>query len=162
MAGAEIAGGARGVAGGVSVSIAGLDETRRALQGFEDDLHRGPELRAADQAVARELAQLLKQAASSSGVPVAPRVAQSVRVRGGEWPSVEIGGTMRVGAHGAIAAVLLWGSEHGPRGEPNHFAVAPRGSGYWIAPTVKAYKLGPGKQAYEKAVGAAKTRQGFK
>jgi hypothetical protein len=136
------------------VETEGLEETKAAF----DELRKGldaidaGELRAASVEASTELAARLRAAASSSGVPVAPRVAQSVRPKLGGWPGVTIGGGVPVGRRGAIAAKLLWGSETGPAGDPNHFAVAPNAAGYWITPTTKAFKSGPGMARFRDAV----------
>jgi hypothetical protein len=136
-----------------AIEYQGLDETRAALQGVEADLAEtvAGELRTAGAEASRELASQLVAAASSCGVPVAPLVARSIRPFDSAKAGVSIGGTMPVGRYGAIAAKLLWGSEHGPAGEPNHFAVAPS-AGYWIAPTVKAFKNSDAQKPYEKAI----------
>ena len=136
------------------VETEGLEETQRAFDELRASLQgvQAGALRAASVDVSNGLATALRAAASSSGVPVAPRVAESIRPKAGGWPGVAIGGTVAVGRYGAIAAKLLWGSEHGPAGEPNHFAVGPNGAGYWIAPTVKAYKTGPAMARFRKAV----------
>lgn len=136
------------------VETQGLEETKRAfdeLRSSLDAIDRG-ELRAESAAASAELAGRLRAAASASGVPVAPRVAQSVRPKQGGWPGVTIGGTVPVGRRGAIAAKLMWGSEHGPAGEPNRFAVGPNGAGYWITPTVKTFKAGPAMRRFADAV----------
>jgi hypothetical protein len=115
-------------------------ETLKAVQGVQADLRPGinNELRDAADSSARELGVELLAGASSSGVPVAPRVARSIRVKRDRIPVVSIGGGMKVGARGGSAGALVWGSEQGPKGEVNHFAVPPS-SGYWIAPAVERY-----------------------
>ena len=131
------------VKGGLSVEMDGIFETLKAVQAVQADLRPGVnnELReAADDAARSILVPELVQAAASSGVPVAPRVARSIRVKRDRVPVVSIGGATRVGATGAQAAALVWGSEQGPKGAVNHFAVPPS-SGYWIAPAVE--RAGP-------------------
>jgi len=147
-----------------SVDMQGMKETQRALDVLERALHHpsGGELRATADGLRGELVGALVAAAGGSGVPVASRVAQSIRPSSqGSWPAVSIGGGVPVGRYGAIAAKLLWGSERGPAGEPNRFAVSPNGAGYWIAPTVKAFKDGPGMRAFTKAVDALAAKAGF-
>jgi len=126
--------------GGLSVEVDGLMQTLKAVQGVQADLRPGinNELRDRADTVAQGLLVDLVSAAGSSGVPVAPRVAQSIRVKRDRIPVVSIGGGMRVGRAGGTAGALVWGSEQGPKGDVNHFAVPPS-SGYWIAPAVERY-----------------------
>lgn len=139
--------------GGVSLEIDGLMETLQAFKGLELELRKeaNGELRQAGQACARVLAVELKSAAAASGVPVAPRVARSIRAKSDRIPVVSIGGATRVGRRGAPAGSLVWGSEQGPKGSTNHWAVAPS-SGYWIAPTVKAFADNGAVPIYLRAV----------
>ena len=143
------------VATAPSVEIDGLTDTLKAFRGLESDLRKeaNSELRAAATECATGLARDLVSAAASSGVPVAPRVATSIKVKRDRIPVVSIGGSKRVGTgkRGAAAA-LVWGSEHGPKGDPNRFAVAPNSGGYWIAPTVKRFGEGPALSTYKRAV----------
>ena len=138
-----------------SVELEGLTETLKAFNGLQADLKKeaNSELRTAAGSCADGLARALRAAASSSGVPVAPRVARSIKVKKDRIPVVSIGGKMKVGTgkRGAAAA-LVWGSERGPASEPNHFGVAANSSGYWIAPTVAAFGEGPALQTYQRAV----------
>ena len=46
----------------------------------------------------------------------------------------------------------MWGSEHGPKSDPNRFAVAPNTGGYWIAPTVTRFKDSEAVPVYQRAV----------
>jgi hypothetical protein len=128
------------VASEVKVELEGAVETVQAIRGVQADLRPtvNGELRDAAGVSADELAGELVSSAGSSGVPVAPRVARSIRVVRDRIPSVSIGGGMAVGARGGRASDLVWGSEHGPSGAVNHFAVAPS-SGYWIKPAVDRY-----------------------
>ena len=127
--------------GGLTIEMDGIFETLKAVQGVEADLRPGVnnELRDAAERSAGELAGELRSSASSSGVPVAPRVAESIRVKRDRVPVVSIGGGQRVGRGGAPAGVLVWGSEQGPKGRVNHWAVPPS-SGYWVAPGVERYQ----------------------
>jgi hypothetical protein len=127
-------------ASGLTVEFDGLFETLKAVQAVEADLRPGinNELRDAAGDSAKELAALLVQSAAASGVPVAPRVARSIKVKRDRVPVVSIGGAMSVGESGGSAGELVWGSEQGPKGEVNHFGVPPS-SGYWIAPAVERY-----------------------
>jgi hypothetical protein len=124
----------------VSVDVDGLVETLAAFKGLEADLRKeaNAELRVAGREAGAALALELRASASSSGVPVAPRVARSIKVKRDRIPVVAIGGAMPVGARGGSAGALAWGSEQGPKGAVNHFAVPP-GAGYWIAPAVERY-----------------------
>lgn len=126
--------------GELSIEFEGLFETLQAVRGVQADLR--PEvngkLRDAAGVSAGELALELARAAGASGVPVAPLVARSIRVKRDRIPVVSIGGAMRVGRRGAAAGSLVWGSEQGPKGRVNHWAVPPN-PGYWIAPAVERY-----------------------
>jgi hypothetical protein len=128
--------------GGLSIELEGIFETLKAVRDVEADLRPGVnnELRDAAEASARVLLVDLQAAAASSGVPVAPRVAGSARVKRDRVPVVSIGGATRVGRRGAPAGQLVWGSEQGPKGSTNHWGVPPS-SGYWIAPAVE--RAGP-------------------
>lgn len=128
-------------------------ETLAAVRGVSDALERketNRQLRAAAKTCAGTLASRLTRAAASSGVPVAPRVARSIRVKSDRIPVVSIGGPAKVGREGAPAGLLVWGSEQGPKGDVNHFGVPPS-SGYWIAPTVAAFG-GEAVEVYKRAV----------
>jgi len=146
-----------------TVDMQGMNETQRAIDEMTKTLQHpsAGALRATSEGLTGELVGELVAAAGSSGVPVAPRVARSIKPGSrGSWPGVSIGGGMPVGRNGAIAAKLLWGSEHGGQSDPNHFAVGPS-SGYWIAPTVKRFKDGPAMRAFTKAVDALAARVGL-
>lgn len=141
--------------GGLAVEMDGMTETLKAFRGLEADLRKeaNAELRAAAHECAAKLALNLVAAASSSGVPVAPRVARSIRVKSDRLPVVTIGGATKVGTgKRGNAGALVWGSEQGPKGDPNRFAVAPNLAGYWIAPTVAKFAEGPALDAYRRAV----------
>jgi len=150
------------VKGGVSLEIDGLMETLQAFKGLEAELRKeaNGELREAGQQCARVLATELKAAASSSGVPVASRVARSIRAKSDRIPVVSIGGGMRVGIRGAPAGALVWGSEQGPKGGTNHWGVPPS-SGYWIAPTVKQFGQNKAVPIYLRAVVDVQKRYGL-
>ncbi len=143
------------------LEIEGLQETLKAVQTLEADLRKttNRELRTAAGECARGLVGDLVAAASASGVPVAKRVASSIRVKSDRLPSVTIGGTRKVGSGGASAGALVWGSEHGPAGDVNHFGVDARPSGYWIAPTVERFAGGRALVAYRQAVHAILSRR---
>lgn len=148
-----------------TVDMQGLAETQRGLDELQAALARpsSGKLRATSTALTGELAGMLRAAAASSGVPVAARVAKSIKPASrGSWPAVQVGGAVPVGRYGAIAAKLLWGSERGPAGDPNRFAVEPNAAGYWIAPTVRLFKDGPGMRAFTAAVDALISSAGFK
>ena len=139
--------------GTAAVEVDGLLETLKAFQGLERDLRSeaNRELRAAARTCATVLAGHLARAAAASGVPVAPRVARSIRVKSDRIPVVSIGGATRVGAGGAAAGRLVWGSEQGPKGDVNHWGVAPS-SGYWIAPAVAAFQGDESVAIYKRAI----------
>jgi hypothetical protein len=126
-----------------TVEAEGIFETLKAVRDVQADLRPGVnnELRDVAGREAEGLAGKLRTSASSSGVPVAPRVARSITVKRDRIPAVSIGGGASVGARGAPASALLWGSEHGG----HNFAAAGGASGYWIKPAVEAY----GREALE-------------
>ena len=140
--------------GSLTIEVDGLQETLKAVQQLERAFAR-PEangkLRDAAGRCASELKDDLVRAASSSGVPVAPLVARSIRVKRDRIPVLSIGGATRVGRYGASAGSLVWGSEQGPKGAVNHWAVPPS-SGYWIAPTVERFGKGGALTIYKRAV----------
>lgn len=139
-----------GANGGITVSAEGVTETLKAFQALEADLARpaaNAQLREAAGESADGLQGELVRSARSSGVPVAGRVASTIRVKRDRIPAVEIGGSAPVGRYGAPASELLWGSEHGG----HNFGVG-RGPGYWIAPAVKRYGEGPALAIYRRAV----------
>jgi hypothetical protein len=141
------------VKGGLTVELDGLAETLRAVRSVEAELR--PEanglIRDAAGQCASELLPFLEASASSSGVPVAPRVARSIRVKRDRMPTVSIGGSTPVGRGGARAGALVWGSEKGPSGGVNHFAVPPA-AGYWIAPATAAFKDGRAIPTFQRAL----------
>ncbi len=126
--------------GGLSIEMEGIFETLKAVRSVSADLRPevNGELRDAAERSAGELIVELLASARASGVPVAPRVASSARVKRDRVPVVSIGGGGRVGRTGAPAGLLVWGSEQGPKGAVNHWGVPPS-SGYWIAPAVERY-----------------------
>lgn len=119
-----------------TVTTEGVQETIDAVKGVAKDLRKeaNAEIRAASKIIAGRLVMDLQASASSSGVPVAPRVASSARVKSDRFPTVTVGGTKAVGRRGAPAGRLVWGSERGGR----NFA-APEGGEYWIGPTVRRF-----------------------
>lgn len=141
------------VKGGLAIEIDGLVETLKALRTVEAELrpHANGAIRDAAGRCAGELLPHLTTAAATSGVPVASRVARSMRVQRDRLPSVSIGGATRVGRSGAPAGDLVWGSEQGPKGEVNHFGVS-AGPGYWIKPAVERFKEGPAVRNYLDAI----------
>lgn len=139
---------------GLSIEVAGLTETLRAVNGLSRDLERpaaNTELRDAAGRCASELSRDLVMAAGASGVPVAPRVARSIQVKRDRLPVVSVGGSTRVGRRGAPAGALVWGSEQGPKGSVNHWGVPPS-SGHWIAPAVERFKGAAAVRTYTRAV----------
>lgn len=146
----------------LSIEADGLVETLSAFKGLEADLRKvaNGELRQAAAIAAGQLVQALQASAASSGVPVAPRVASSAKVKSDRLPAVSIGGSKRVGIRGAPAAQLVWGSEHGPRGDVNHFGVPP-GSGYWIRPAVERFGKGEAIAIFKRALVAVMARYGL-
>ena len=138
---------------GLSVEIDGLAETLKAVRTVQAELRPGVNgaIRDAAGECAGELVPLLVAAADASGVPVAPRVARSIKVKRDRFPSVSLGGATRVGRRGAPAARLVWGSERGPMGDVNHFGVPP-GPGYWIAPATERFKAGPAVAKFQRAL----------
>jgi len=100
---------------------------------------------------AGELVPYLEASAARSPTRVARRVARSIAVRRDRLPTVSIGGSASVGAGGAAAARLVWGSEQGPKSSPNHWG-APPSSGYWIAPAVAAFGRGRAVPIFKRAL----------
>jgi hypothetical protein len=129
------------------VELEGMTETLKAVRGIKDALERkeaNAELRRAARECAGSLAADLARAAAGCGVPVAPRVARSIRVKSDRLPSVSIGDR--------ATGPLVWGSEQGPKSDPNRFAVSPNASGYWIAPTVARFQGAQAVTIYQRAV----------
>jgi len=147
----------------VDVRVDGFVETLGAIRSLETALRRqvNSELRTAAGESAQQLVGELRSAAVASGVPVAPRVAQTVRVKSDRLPAVTIGGTRKVGRHGARAAELLWGSERGSVDVVDRFQAAANPAGYWIAPTVDRFKRGPAVTIYRTQVGQILRRVGL-
>jgi len=141
------------VSGVSGVEIEGIFETLAATKELERGLRieTNGKIRTAAKTCASVLAVQLARAASGSGVPVASRVARSIRVKSDRIPVVSIGGAYRVGRSGGSAGALVWGSEQGPKGAINHFAVPPS-SGYWIAPTVEAFARDEALTIYKRAI----------
>lgn len=144
------------------VEVDGLVETLSAFKALEADLRKeaNSELRVAARQCATVLAGQLARAAAGSGVPVAPRVARSIKVKSDRIPVVMIGGGMKVGARGASAAKLVWGSEQGPKGATNHWGVPPS-AGYWIAPTVQAFQGDESVAIFKRAIVDLQRRHGL-
>ena len=127
----------------LEVDAEGVRETVRAFGQLERELRpeANSELRAAAKSAAGVLVTRLKSAAGSSPTPVARRVASTAKVTSDRFPTVTIGGRAKVGAGGAPAGALIWGSEHG-----GHNFAAGSSGGYWIAPAVAGYaELGCGR-----------------
>lgn len=133
----------------VDVAAEGIEETLRAFSGLEADLRKeaNAELRVAARAAAEQLAGRLRTAAGSSPTPVARRLVDAIRVKSDRFPTVTVGGTKKVGASGAPAWALVWGSEHGGA----NFA-APAGGSYWILPTVRAFEGSEAIATFRRAV----------
>lgn len=147
----------------LTVHTTGIEETLNELRELDRDLRKeaNSEIRAAAKQTANELAAALRSAASSSGVPVAARVAASIKVVSDRFPTVRIGGTKKVGRRGGSAAALLFGSEHGPKGDVNHFGVEPNAGGYWIAPTVRRFEESVAVPAFKRALYEVVKRHGL-
>lgn len=150
------------VKGGLSIEVDGLKETLKAVSKVEAELRPtvNAMIRDAADRCAGELVPHLTAAAATSGVPVAPRVARSIRVKRDRMPTVSIGGSTPVGRHGARAGVLVWGSEKGPAGDVNHFGVPP-GSGYWIKPAVERFQQTGAVKAYLDTIAAIFRKAGL-
>lgn len=153
---------ARGVKGAITVEFAGLLDTLKAVRSVQAELRPrvNGDIRDAAGTCASKLLPHLEASAAASGVPVAPRVARSMKVSRDRVPAVSIGGASPVGRHGARAGALVWGSEQGPKGAINHFGVPPS-SGYWIAPAVAAFERGPALHEFEAALGRIFRRYGL-
>jgi hypothetical protein len=150
--------------GGLAVEVDGLQETLKAFGKLERELRAeaNGELRDAADKCASGLVVSLVGAAASSGVPVAPRVARSIKVKRDRVPMVAIGGATKVGTgKRGQAGALVWGSEQGPKSDPNRFGVAPNSAGYWIAPTVARFADGPAIEVYKRAVYVTMRKHGL-
>lgn len=147
---------------GAAVQVEGITETLKAFQGLEADLRKdaNSEIRQAAKTCATVLAGQLARAAAGSGVPVAPRVASSIKVKSDRIPVIQIGGSKKVGRRGAPAAKLVWGSEQGPKGDTNHWGVPPS-AGYWIRPTVEAFQQSEAVAVYKRAIVDLQRRHGL-
>lgn len=134
-----------------TVEAEGVEETIAAVRGIANDLRKeaNAEIRVASKRAAGVLAAELRAAAGSAATPVSRRVAASIRVKSDRFPTVSIGGPKKVGARGAPAAVLVWGSEQGG----THFA-APEGGSYWIAPTVQRFASSTAIPIFHEAIAA--------
>lgn len=140
--------------GGLSCEVDGVAETRRALDELAADLDHGhgAEMKRERARLVSTLAGRLRAAASSSGVPVAPRVARSIKAGPA---AVAIGGPMLVGTgKRGFAAILVWGSEQGPKSDPNRFGVGTNPAGYWINPTTAKFQSSDAVDGYRRAVNA--------
>ena len=140
---------------GLALEVDGLTETLTAFRALEADLRTqaNQELRGAARTCATTLSVQLANAAMSSGVPVAPRVASSLRVKSDRLPVISLGGRKKVGTgKRGSAGALLWGSEQGPKSDPNHFGVPTNTGGYWIAPTVARFQDNQAIALYRRAV----------
>jgi hypothetical protein len=142
------------VKGGLALEVDGLTDTLKAVRGLQGALrsNTNTELRQAAKTCATAAVPILARSAEASGVPVARRVARSIRVKSDRLPVITIGGARRVGARGAPAGALVWGSEQGPKSSPNRFAVSPSRAGYWIAPAVAEFSKTGAVDAYKRAV----------
>lgn len=142
----------------IAVQVEGVADTIDRVRGIRKDLRKeaNSEIRVAAKSVAGELVAALQAAASSSGVPVAARVASSAKVKSDRFPTVVIGGTKKVGRRGAPASALVWGSEHGG----HNFAAGPS-SGYWITPTVERFADGRAIPEFTRAIEAIVHRYGL-
>lgn len=130
-----------------AVELEGMLETLKAVREISSALERqetNAQLRQAAGQCAAGLVGDLQQSAAASGVPVAPKVAATIRVRSDRLPVVSIGSAKTAG--------ILWGSEHGPKSDPNRFGVAPNSSGYWITPAVARFTAGQATEIYKRAV----------
>lgn len=143
----------------LTVQTTGVEETLRAVQGLERDLRKeaNSEIRRAAKESAGMLVVALKAAAASSGVPVAPRVARSIKVVSDRFPTVSIGGSKRVGVRGAPASALVHGSERGGL----HFGVSESAGGYWITPTVRRFEESVAVPQFKRALFEITRRYGL-
>jgi hypothetical protein len=151
---------ARSKSRGVTVAVEseGIEETLRAFSGLEKDLRKeaNAELRVAAKKAAEELAGRLRSAAASSPTPVSRRLVSTIKVKSDRFPTVTIGGRKKVGATGAPAGRLLWGSEHGGA----NFG-QPAGGSYWIAPTAAAFESSDAIATFRRAVYDVTKRYGL-
>lgn len=162
--------------GGFNVTFQNVGLVRDILNETENSLKRtaNGEMRAGAKQIAQErLIPALRMSAYSSGVPIAPRLADTMRVKSDRVISVQVGGKnpklsgfkRYVGAKRATGSrrsgrdassrsdrtTLAWGSEFGPhpKSTANRYAVPRNNRGYWVQPGVNAPgTLDSVKQAY--------------
>lgn len=163
--------------GGFNVTFQNVGLVRDILNEVEGTLKRtaNGEMRAGAKKIAQEnLIPALRMSAFSSGVPIAPAMAGTMRVKSDRVIAVQVGGVnpklrgfkrgvgvarqtgRRASGRDATSrsdrTTLAWGSEFGPhpKSAANRYAVPRNNRGYWVQPGVNA----PGtlttvKAAYE-------------
>jgi hypothetical protein len=102
------------------------------------------ELRDGTQQIAQQaLIPILKRGAAASGVPIAARMADTARARKDRMVLVRVGAVnpklsgFRRG-QGKYKTTLALGSNYGPKGDVNNYAVPRNPSGHWVQPTVNS------------------------
>lgn len=154
--------------GGMYVTWENLDVVRIILANTEDGLRTtaNREMRQGTVKIANEVViPALKQSAASSGVPIAPAMADTMRAKSDRVVTVRVGavnpklsGFKRGVGEGRAKktgnqhlkwgsatsrnyrTTLAWGSEMGPgsTSHGNHYAVARNESGYWVQPGINS------------------------
>lgn len=115
-----------------------LDGARETLKAFRDlPKDATVELRDAALELSGDLADSAVQAAEADSSPQSKLVAKTVKARRDRIPSVQAGGTRRLGRHRVPAYKLLFGAEFGSN-RFTQFGHPHRGrQGYWFFPVVE-------------------------
>lgn len=137
---------------GLTVNLR-IEGARQVLASFRDlPKEATVALRDASQKIAAGLVPDIKAAAESDSSPQSRLLASTVKVRRDRVPSVQAGGSTRLGRHKAPAYSMLWGSEFGMTQRSGWYA-RPRydgetglqygkrhqgTTGSWFFPTVEA------------------------
>jgi hypothetical protein len=128
--------------------VTGLDAVKHVLNTIaKEDLNEArKEIRTASKAIAeRHLIPRMKTQASSSGVPIASRMADTARARSDRIVFVKVGavnpklsGFKR--GQSNYRTGMAWGSERGPvpGARENTYSVPHNARGYWVRPAVEA------------------------
>lgn len=167
--------------GGFNVTFQNAQEVKRILSNIEDGMRKDAnrELRDAAGEIAKSLIPSIKAFAAMSPMPIAPKMADTARVKRDRLVSVQVGGvnpklsgfksyvgiqrsstrTMsrlaggRPGTSRNYRTTLAWASEMGPYpgSKWNRFRVPRRDSGYYVQPAIKA-NLERAKREYSAAL----------
>ena len=135
-----------------AIQVEGIEAVQAVLAHIAKDklsMARGA-LRDGSQKIATEhLIPALKAGAAASGVPMAPKIAETARARKDRIVYVQVGAVnpklsgfsskSRDAAGRTFRTALALGSNYGPTDpEVNHYAVGRTRSGHWVQPTVNS------------------------